>query len=52
MAGGISKLDFTKPANTPKIKNKMAGSKKIFINNPLIIDENYKELQISCIINI
>jgi hypothetical protein len=26
MAGGISKLDRTAPAKTPKIKNKIAGS--------------------------
>ena len=29
MGCGISKLDFTAPANAPKIKNRMAGSKKL-----------------------
>jgi hypothetical protein len=27
IAGGISKLDLTAPAKTPKIKNKIAGSR-------------------------
>jgi hypothetical protein len=31
ICGGISRLDLTDPANTPKIKNKMAGSRKLFI---------------------
>jgi hypothetical protein len=31
MAGGISRLDRTRPAKTPKTKNKMAGSMKLCI---------------------
>ena len=35
MGCGISRLDLTSPANMPKIKNKMEGSNKLFINFPL-----------------
>jgi hypothetical protein len=35
MAAGISKLDLTKPANTPKIKNKIAGSNIALMGTPL-----------------
>jgi hypothetical protein len=28
MGWGISRFDFTAPANTPNIKNRIAGSKK------------------------
>jgi hypothetical protein len=34
MAGGISRLDLTSPAKIPKIKNKIDGSRKIFIVSP------------------
>jgi hypothetical protein len=33
MAGGISRLDLTLAANAPKTKNKIAGSKKAFMNS-------------------
>ena len=32
---GISRLDLTSPANMPKIKNRIEGSSKLFINFPL-----------------
>jgi hypothetical protein len=35
MAGGISRLDLTLAANTPKTKNKIAGSKKACMNSLL-----------------
>ena len=35
MGCGISKLDFTRPAKMPKMKKRMVGSSKIFINCPL-----------------
>jgi hypothetical protein len=31
IAGGISKLDLAAPARTPKIKNRMAGSRRFCI---------------------
>ena len=32
MERGISRLERTMPANTPKMKNKMAGSRKLLMN--------------------
>lgn len=32
ICGGISRLDFTDPAKTPKIKNSIAGSRKLVIH--------------------
>jgi hypothetical protein len=43
MCGGISRLDFTDPANTPKMKNSMAGSRKLVMNVFYVLLEIYSD---------